>query len=184
MQSRVVEVAVVVAAIEEAHYASHRVERTAQVEYLVLLKVRALDAYALYRLAHVEEELQWKVVGLLLHSAELARLLQRRVDALRVLREAHSVHLVLAQLAQTIALQQRAYLAELYLVFKVAWINHRCKVTANRRQYKICLHIFIVEVQRNLFRVTANRRQYKTSLHIFIVEVQRNLFRVTANRRQ
>jgi hypothetical protein len=45
------------------------------------------------------------------------------------------------------------------------------------------LHIFIVEVQRNLFRVTANRRYFKTCLHIFIVEVQRNLFKVTANRR-
>jgi hypothetical protein len=68
-------------------------------------------------------------------------------------------------------------------IFIVEVQRNLFKVTANRRQYKTSLHIFIVEVQRNLFKVTANRRHFKTSLHIFIVEVQRNLFKVTANRR-
>ena len=63
-----------------------------------------------------------------------------------------------------------------------------CKVTANRRQNKIKseLFVFIVEMQRNLFKVTANRRQnkIKRKLFVFIVEMQRNLSKVTANRRQ
>ncbi|MBD8936689.1 MAG: hypothetical protein EGR76_00230 [Prevotella stercorea] len=68
-------------------------------------------------------------------------------------------------------------------IFIVEVQRNLFKVTANRRHFKTCLHIFIVEVQRNLFKVTANRRQYKICLHIFIVEVQRSLFKVTANRR-
>ena len=128
MQGRVVEVAVVVAAVQELHDASYGIKRAAQVEYLVLLQMGSIYAYALDGCAHVEEVLKWKIVSLLLHTAKLACLSQRRIDKLGIVAKSHGVHLVLAQLAKTIALQQRAYFAKLYLAFKIAWINHAAKL--------------------------------------------------------
>ena len=66
----------------------------------------SFDADALYGSTHVEEELQGEIISLLLHTSELACLSQHSVDASTVGGERHCVHLVLAQLAEAIALQQ------------------------------------------------------------------------------
>ncbi len=49
------------------------------------------------------------------------------------------------------------------------------KDSANRRQYKINLFIFIVEMQPILFKDSANRRQYKINLFIFIDDYTYNM---------
>ena len=128
MKRRIVVVAVVVATVQKLHYTRYRFKRTAQVEYLILLKMSTLNAYTLYRSAHVKKELKREVIGFLLHTAELAGLRQGSIYAFGIAGESHVVHLVLAKLAQTVALQQRANLVELYLILKIIWINHGAKL--------------------------------------------------------
>ena len=100
-----------------------------EVKHLVLLKVGALQADALDGQAHVKKILKGKVIGLGLQSPELARLAEQRVDGRSIIAEGHRVYLVLAELAETTALEQCANLAKLYLVLEIAGINHDCKVT-------------------------------------------------------
>ncbi len=128
MKRGIVVVAVVVATVQKLHYTRYRLQRTAQVEYLILLKMRALDAYSLYRSAHVKKELKREVVGFFLHTAELAGLRQGCIDAFGIARESHVVHLVLTKLAQTVTLQQRTNFVKLYLIFKIIRINHGAKL--------------------------------------------------------
>ncbi len=53
-----------------------------------------------------------------------------------------------------------------------------CKVSANRREYKTNVFVFILEAPPNftlyISRVSANRREYKTNVFVFILEAPPN----------
>ena len=128
MECRIIVHAFIASSVKKPHNGCYGLKRTAKVEYLVLLKMRSLKAYALDRFAHVKEELQWEIIALLLQSTKLARLPQHGIYDRHITAKRHLIDLILAELTKTIAFQQRAYLAKLYLVFKVAWINHSAKL--------------------------------------------------------
>ncbi|CUO81233.1 Uncharacterised protein [Segatella copri] len=63
--------------------------------------------------------------------------------------ECHLVYLFLSEWREASFAQHLADFIESYLIFKIIWIYHGCKGSANRRQYKIKKHffIFIVEIR-------------------------------------
>ena len=114
--------------VQELHDIGYRLQRPPQVPHLVLLQVGVLQSDAGHRLAHVEKEVQLGLLRSLSESAELAHLVEPFVDRICRVGEVDFVHLLLAQRAQALLLQQPAYFVESYLRFVVFRINHVAKV--------------------------------------------------------
>ena len=101
-------------------------QRTFQVEQLVLLEVRTLQAQTTYRFPYIKEILQGKVVALLQNSPKLPDVCQLFVDFLCLSGELERIHLVLAQGTHTVSFEQGPDFVKADFLFESGRIDHCC----------------------------------------------------------